>query len=182
MDTTPQTAAAANTASQAPPVGTGPVVKRSPALAVVLSMLPGLGHLYVGLYRRGIAFFAAFALSLTLANSRHGSLGVIIAFVWFFTLIDAFRCAQAINLGQATAGIPQELASPTALRVGNLGFGVLLLLVGAVLLYNQFYPLDLAFFEDWWPLAIVLFGAWVIGKHFFEQRRRRALQELPEGA
>jgi len=182
MEGTLQTAGPGGPAGTSQTVGTGLRVKRSPALAVVLSMLPGLGHLYLGLYRRGIAFFAAFALSLRLADSRHDALGVIIAFVWFFALIDAFRCAQAINLGQATAGVPKELSSPAALRAGNLGFGVLLLFGGVVLLYNQFYPLDFVWLEDWWPLAIVIFGAYVIGKHFWQERQRRALGELPGNA
>lgn len=182
METTFETAAAANPASPSHPSGTAPIVRRSTALAVVLSALPGLGHLYLGLYRRGIMFFAAWALSLGLSHSHHGTLGVIIPFIWFFTLIDAFRCAQAINLGQATAGVPGELASPVALRASNLGFGVLLLLGGAVLLYNQFYPLDFSFLEDWWPLAIVLFGAYVIAKHLWEERERRAVSELAGSA
>lgn len=182
MEGTLRTAVPESPANALQPARTGLMVKRSPALAVVLSMLPGLGHLYLGLYRRGIVFFAAWALSLGLSNSHHGTLGVIIPFIWFFTVIDAFRCAQAINLGHTTAGVPRELASPVALRASNLGFGVLLLLSGAVLLYNQFYPLDLAFLEDWWPLAIVLFGAYVIAKHLWDERERRAVSEVPGSA
>ncbi len=171
-----QTAAPAPPA--APPQAAGTTtVRRSVALAIILSFLPGLGHLYLGLYRRGIVFFTAFAFSLLLADSRHDALGVVIAFVWFFAVIDSFRCAQAVNLGQTAVGAPGELAGPRAPRYGNLGFGIFIVLAGAVLLYNQFYPIDLYFVEEWWPLAIVLFGAYVVAKHLWVERRRRLATE-----
>lgn len=169
MDTTNPTMTPAMPDSM-PPVPAAPVIKRSPGLAVLLSMLPGLGHLYLGLYRRGILFFAAWAVTLGIASHSH--LGVISAFVWFFALIDAYRCAQAINLGQCAAATPRELRDPKMLRAGNLGFGLLLLLGGVVLLYNQFYPIDFTFAEEWWPLAIVVFGVYLIAKHFWDRRQR----------
>ncbi|MCA1610793.1 MAG: hypothetical protein LC780_08040, partial [Acidobacteria bacterium] len=63
---------------------------KSAALAGFLSIFPGLGHLYLGLYQRGIAFGIAFVFCI--AASAHGRgefFGPMIAFVFFFGIIDA---------------------------------------------------------------------------------------------
>ncbi len=150
-----------------PPVPPPTYPKRSPGLALVLSFFPGLGHLYLGLYQRGIAFFLTFAAAIWLAE--HADLGILVAFVWFFAVIDAYHQA---HLPGPSAQTPPSAAPPLARR-GNLGFGVFLLVLGLVLLYNQFYPIDFEFLADWWPLLLVAFGVYLIGKHMLEQKRLR---------
>lgn len=147
--------------------------RKSPGAAVVLSFFPGLGHLYLGLYQRAIGFFAAFAFAIFLADKL--DLGILAAFVWFFGLIDAYRQAQLINAGQA----PEDLwATPVRRRARNprLAFGVLLTVVGLVLLYNQFYPLDLSFLYDWWPLVLVGLGVWQIARYVIDRRQAAAAE------
>src|SRR5260221_2314510 len=77
------------------------VERKSPGLAGFLSIFPGLGHLYLGLYQRAFAFAGAFCL-LIFFNS-HGRIAVLsgpaTAFLWFFAIIDAVRQAKAINRG-----------------------------------------------------------------------------------
>jgi|WetSurMetagenome_2_1015567.scaffolds.fasta_scaffold58294_2 hypothetical protein len=148
--------------------------RRSPGVAAILACFPGLGHLYLGLYQRGVAFFLAFAASIWMAD--HGDLGILIPFVWFFNVIDAYRQANLINQASATGVMPEPLQLPKSR--GSLGFGVFLLLLGLLLLYNQFYPLDLTFLVDWWPMLLVLAGAYMLAKHFVEQKRQRDA-ELP---
>ena len=50
-------------------------------------------------------------------------------------------------------------------------------MLGLLLLYNQFYPLDLTFLVDWWPLALVLAGAYLLVKHFLEQKKVRDAEQ-----
>lgn len=155
-----------------------PPARKSPGLAVVLSFFPGLGHLYLGLYQRGIAFFLAFAGAIFLAEKA--DLIILVPFAWFFALIDAYRQAQFLNLGFA----PQVDAVTAVARVrrgGNLGLGVLLVVVGLLLLYDQFYPIDLSFLADWWPILFVLAGGYLIVQHYLDQKRaRRAEVEQSE--
>ena len=161
---------------QVPPVApmavapSGP--RRSPGLALVLSFFPGLGHLYLGLYQRGVAVFLAFAASIWL--TERADLGILVPFVWFFAVIDAYRQAHMMNVAQATGVAPVEaVAVPTGRRGGNLGFGVFLTALGLILLYNQFYPIDFTFLVDWWPLLLVGFGVYIIGKFAYEQKKER---------
>jgi hypothetical protein len=154
------------------PSPTLPIPRRSAGLALVLSFFPGLGHLYLGLYQRGLTIFLSFAAAIWLA-SHTGELGILIAFVWFFGVIDAYRQAQFMNAGM----LPQSgLASPDVApkrQGGSLGFGVFLTALGILLLYNQFYPIDFSFLYDWWPLILVGFGVYIIAKYALEQKRRK---------
>ena len=150
--------------------------RRSPGVTVILSCFPGLGHLYLGLYQRGMAFFIAFATSIWLAD--HSDLGILIPFIWFFNVIDAYRQAVLINQCSDTGIAPEPLKLPK--QHGSLGFGVFLLVLGLLLLYNQFYPLDLTFLVDWWPLVLVLAGAYMLAKHFIEQKKLRDAEHTPE--
>ena len=165
----PQPVAAAPTA--------GPV-RRSPGLAVVLSCFPGLGHLYLGLYQRALAIFASFVFAIWL--SEHSTLGILIAGVVLFGFVDAYRQAQALNLGLLPEPLSGIAAKPAGRSGGKLGFGIFLLLGGLVLLYDRFYPIDFTFLEDWWPLVLVLFGVYLVVAHFL-QRQRQAKREAELG-
>jgi hypothetical protein len=164
----------------APPLPQVPAMpRRSPGLALVLSFFPGLGHLYLGLYQRAMVIFVCFATSIWLAE--HASLGILVAFVLFFAVIDGYRQAQALNLGLLPEPIMGPLKPKTASR-GSLGFGVFLLVLGLILLYNQFNPIDFTWLEDYWPMLLVIAGAYLLGAHFWEQakQRRKDLEaELP---
>ncbi len=157
-----------------PTPAAGPRLRKSPALAVILSFFTGLGHLYLGLYQRGIVFFALFTGSIALA-SEVGELGVLVPFVWFFGVIDAYRQAQLINLGG------EEEPTPASRGQSNLGFGVFLTVLGGVLLLNKFYPIDFRWIREWWPLALVLLGLYLIGSAWYEKKKQEEEARLEPG-
>jgi len=159
-------------ATSLPPVayGAAPAAPqlKNPAAAGLLSVLPGLGHVYLGLYQRAIAFFAVWVLIITfISSARHpGPLGILIPFWWFFVLIDAVRQAKAIN----ATGLPesnlvgqQEKPLPVS---GSLAFGVFLILFGIFFLINRFVTIDLSFLFDWWPLLLIAFGGWQVYAYY----------------
>ena len=156
-----------------PPAASYAAGRRSPGVAVILGCFPGLGHLYLGLYQRGLGFFIAFATSIWLAD--HSDLGILIPFIWFFSQIDAYRQAVLINTCCDTGAMPEPMKLPR--QRSSLGIGAFLLVLGLLLLYNQFYPLDLTFLVDWWPLALVLAGAYLLVKHFIEQKKQRDAEQ-----
>jgi len=160
-------------AAQAAPMPPVAPTRRAPGLALVLSFFPGLGHLYLGLYQRAAVIFLSFAFSIWLAE--HSDLGIVIAFVWFFAVIDAYRQAQILNMGLTVEPLMSTERRVKATRRGSLGFGVFLLIVGLILLYNQFYPIDFSFLEDWWPLLLVVAGIYMVGAHFREKQRQARL-------
>ncbi len=55
-------------------------MKRSPAAALWLSLLPGAGHVYLGQASKGVLLFVLFACAIQLADHA-AFFGVMIAFI-----------------------------------------------------------------------------------------------------
>ena len=149
---------------------------KSPVLAGFLSFFPGLGHLYLGLYPRGIAFGIAFVVAIS--GSAHGRghfFGPLIAFIWFFGIIDAVRQAHAINRGYVaesgfgpTPGQIRRASSSTA----SLTWGVVLIGFGALWLIDRYVDIDWSVFDRWGaPAAFILLGIVLIATHVRRKRR-----------
>jgi TM2 domain-containing membrane protein YozV/RNA polymerase subunit RPABC4/transcription elongation factor Spt4 len=68
-------------------------------LSAILSILfPGLGHLYLGLDKKGISFILAYIVSAVLILLL---IGVVLAIiVWIWALIDSIKSTEAINRGE----------------------------------------------------------------------------------
>src|ERR1700759_4161627 len=98
-------AAAPETAYVPPPAPSAlpPAIgRKNPALAALLSLFPGMGNIYNGLYLRGMTFFIVVASLIGLVvHGGHDLFGFAIAFFWLFNIIDAYRQATLINYGYA---------------------------------------------------------------------------------
>jgi hypothetical protein len=174
------------TAAAAPPPAapyTVVVERKSPALAGFLSVFPGLGHLYLGLYPRAFAVGGAFVLGIMMTSHRGPGefFGPVIAFIWFFAIIDAVRQAKAINRGElAEAGFAgQQQLRRAATGTGGLTWGVILVGLGALLLIDRYVDIDWSFMAEWGgPAAFILLGLILIVSHV---RKRRAENEAQVG-
>ena len=141
--------------------------QKSPFLAGLLSMMPGVGHIYVGYYRRAFTHFLIFAGTIFVlaegANDFAPLLGPFLAFFWFYNLIDAVRRAHAYNRAVASGNFQAEVLPP------DHGFGptsgVILIVIGAVLLAYTRFDYDLRWLRDWWPAALILLGANILWRH-----------------
>jgi hypothetical protein len=159
----------------APPVTQAPSLandarRRSPFLAAALSTVPGLGQVYLGYYQLGFINIVVFAGVIALLTT--GQLGpliplasIFLAFFWLYNIIDAGRRAVMVNealAGRSSLELPEDYASP-GLKGSILG-GSILVLVGLVLLANTLFDFSLLWLEEWWPVAIVAFGVYLIYK------------------
>jgi hypothetical protein len=151
------------------PVGSDPL-RRSPFLASILSFMPGVGQIYVGYYQLGFIHAIVFAGILALLAS--GDLGplipllsVFLGFFWLYNVIDAGRRATLVNEALAGRGrfeLPKDFTAP-GLRGTVLG-GSILVGVGLLILFRTLFGVSLAWVEDWWPVAIIAFGGYLIFK------------------
>lgn len=145
---------------------------KNPAAAGLLSAFPGLGHVYLGLYKRGIVFFAILVLLIAITDRAHnGPFGMLIPFWWVFVLIDAVRQARAIN----ATGMPEPgfFGEEKPFKAdGGLTFGIFLILIGLFFLADRIFTIDLSFLLDWWPALLVAFGGWQVLAYFQEKKRR----------
>jgi hypothetical protein len=68
------------------------------ATAAVLSLVPGLGHLYLGLKNQGLSFLLGFFGVSAVCNSFNISvLEFILPVLWFYAIFDAWHRADAEN-------------------------------------------------------------------------------------
>jgi hypothetical protein len=153
---------------------------RSPWLASILSLVPGLGQVYLGYYQRGFvhAIVVASLMSL-LVSTEFGPLhplGVVfMVFFWLYNVIDAGRRASLYNLalvGTEPIEPPRDFSMP-GFRGSILG-GVILILAGAILLSHTRFAVPLDWVEDWWPLALILFGLYLLVRAIQERRTEPA--------
>jgi hypothetical protein len=149
-----------------------PVGHKNPMLAAVLSLFPGVGNIYNGLYMRGVTFFLVIACLIGIvSDGRHPLFGLAIAFFWLFNVIDAYRQATLINYGYA-----QDLGlldMPKVPRAGQGGLmaGILLSLVGLVAIADQYLEIRLDWIFNLWPFALVAIGVWLIVASFRARRQ-----------
>ena len=155
--------------------------QKSPFLAGLLSLMPGLGQIYTGYYQRGfvhaLVVAALFALLVANDDGPLVPLGVIfLTFFWLYNIIDASRRAALYN--QALAGVP-NIELPEDFKVpgfrGSLLGGLAIAAAGIVLLLNTRFGVSLDWLEEWWPAALILFGAYLVWKAWQERPKAKAV-------
>jgi LiaI-LiaF-like transmembrane region len=152
---------------------------KNPWLAGILSLFPGLGNVYNGLYARGVTFFLLAVLTIYLASHGSDLWGMGVAFVWLFNVVDAYRQAMLINLGYADdPALARRLGGAAAARE-KLFAGTVLLIIGVLALFDRFFPFYLDRLLDFWPVAFIAAGAWLIWKAL--QAKGRGASEEPGG-
>jgi hypothetical protein len=135
---------------------------KSPWFAALLSIMPGLGNVYNGLYLRGVTSFLIGASLIAIAARHHPLFGLAIGFFWPFNMIDAFRQATLINFGYAQdLGLPDRPPIPHADQ-GGFTAGGILVIIGLFALVDRYTRLDVDFLVDLWPVALILIGAWIV--------------------
>jgi TM2 domain-containing membrane protein YozV len=156
--------------------------RKSPLLAMILSAMPGLGQVYVGYYNQGFVNMVVCGGTIFLlsVSGHHYSdalrafqpfLGFFLAFYWLYNMVDAYRRATFYN--QALAGLgpvefPEDMKLPKA--QGSMAGGVALILIGLLLFANTALGMSLDWLEQWWPMGLVLLGAWLVYRSVFEKR------------
>ena len=143
-----------------------------PGTAALLSFLiPGLGQIYNEQPAKAVTFFFGFVGAIYgAAEINPLPFAFLIPFVVCYGLIDAWNSAQEINRRAQAGQLPRKdsgLESP--------GWGAGLLILGLVLLLNNFGWLRLSALNRFWPLALVLAAG------IFLARALRARQTPPSG-
>lgn len=66
--------------------------RKSKTLASILSILPGAGHLYLGLQRRGLQLMAGFLITIYMLDSLRLSLFLfLVPIIWCYSFFDALQ-------------------------------------------------------------------------------------------
>jgi len=157
----------------------GSIDRKSPFLACFLSVMPGLGQVYVGYYRRGFVHAIVVASMITLLATDIDSLAplvaIFLAFFWMYNIIDAGRRAAYYNhvvAGGETFDMPADFATPG--MQGSIFGGLLLIAAGVIFLSHTVWGVPLDWMEDWWPVAPILFGVYLVFKAILDRTKAGA--------
>ena len=152
--------------------------RKYPALACVLSALPGVGQVYVGYYKLGFIHNIVFAVTIASLAFGNGPLipflGIFLAFFCIYNIVDAGRRAVFYNLALDGVGgleLPRDMNVALPNFGGSIGGGVILIVVGFILLLNTRFGVSLAWVEEWWPVAPMILGAYLVIKAIQERGR-----------
>jgi hypothetical protein len=174
-----------NATPGAPPAYANDPRRKSPALAAILSAMPGLGQVYVGYYQQGFANVLVVATLFLLLGSRIHALApafaFFLAFFWLYNMIDAYRRAAFYNqaLAGGTVDAPPDIKLPKG--QGSLIGGVALIAIGGLVLANTAFAVSLDWLEDWWPAALVLMGIYLVWASYAarQEAQSRAAEQEP---
>ena len=107
--------------------------KKSKFATVILSAVPGLGHMYLGWQQRGLQFMLTFFLMIFLMD-QSGGLSLftfLLPVIWFYSLLTPCSVMKRSRLPgkavrQLALGLPKT-------EVGRIG----LIVIGGLLLINK---------------------------------------------
>ena len=146
----------------------GSAHKRSPALAAFLSLFPGFGHLYNGEIGKALVFFSAFATCIFVLSDTNGGnafFGLMIPFIVFYNMIEAYRSAERINL-QSLSGQPAT-DEPSSNRL----WGWALVVMGGLLLLHNLGLFRFEWVAKLWPLLLIAAGFALLRGTIWDDRR-----------
>ncbi len=152
--------------------------RKSPMLAGLLSLMPGVGQIYVGYYKLGFIHNIIFGSTIAFLAGVRGPnpllpvMSIFLAFFFVYNVVDAGRRANLYNLaldGMEGIELPNmNMALPSF--GGSIGGGVALIVVGVILLANTRFGMTLDWIEEWWPLAPIFVGAYLLAKALQERK------------
>lgn len=143
---------------------------KSPMLAAVLSLMPGLGQVFLGYTRLGFIHAGTIAVFISLMSSNRLGLlepavGIFMAFFWLYNLVDAYRRALLLNEAISRMETPELPDGFGAVSFGGrLAAGIVLIFVGMLALLNLRFNISLAWLEQWWPAGLVLLGVYLVAR------------------
>lgn len=135
-------------------------MKRSPAAAVWLSLIPGAGHIYVGQATKGIVLIVVLASVIQMVSHGADGFGIAIPFIWLYAMLDAHRAAVEVNRRVASG---RELSSSTDL-VAAKWWGYALIVLGVLFLLESMDLIDFDWLWRLWPLGLIGLGIYVLRK------------------
>jgi TM2 domain-containing membrane protein YozV len=138
----------------------------SPALALLLGTIPGVGAIYNGQYAKGLIHAVIFGLLISIISANDGSalaplLGILIGVWWFYMVLEAYHTAR-----KRREGLPvDEFSSLVNLRGSgerSLFSAVILIALGLLFLLNTTGLISMEQLARYWPVLLIVAGAWML--------------------
>lgn len=127
---------------------------KSTALCFFLSLIPGAGHIYLGLKNKGLVFMSAFFGVIVLADFFN-LLTPIFGLIWIYSFIDSLTSCSSLNKGEILQDIDlpafedithKVFSNKKMVGIVFIGLGVLGLLRSVV---NGINSVLRQYFDNW---------------------------------
>ncbi|MGH9754527.1 MAG: B-box zinc finger protein [Blastocatellia bacterium] len=139
--------------------------EKSPLIALLLGLFPGVGAAYNGQNIKALAHFLAVVGLWVLADIFGMPLGIALGLggvgFYFYSIYDAFQSAQRLRRGEDVRVEDERLKLFLQQRM-NL-FGALLIGVGALAMLNFWIPNLL---HRVWPVLLIIAGAYLVWSYY----------------
>lgn len=151
-------------------------MKRSPAAAFWLSLLPGAGHVYIGQSNKGVLLIVlAFSLIHAVGRGADAFL-IIVFFLWLYSMLDAYRSAQEQN---------RVLEAGGTLPRGGIDlakwWGWVLIVLGVLFTLDNFDIISFDWVLDVWPVGLIVLGAYILRNKTIVDSTETATPPPPAG-
>jgi cell wall-active antibiotic response 4TMS protein YvqF len=135
---------------------------RSPRAAGWLSILPGLGLLYLGEYMKALVVALSVMGAIHLADHNDAG-GFLVPLIWIGQIIYAVQEAKRLNrLREGEVAVP-EVAGKAGEERDSPVWGGILIGLGTLFLLDQFDFIRFGeIFEKFWPLLIIGLGIQIL--------------------
>jgi hypothetical protein len=152
----------------------------SPGLALFLGMIPGVGAIYNGQYAKGLVHAVVWGILMSIANSRAAS-GLEPVFVmlvlawWAYMAFEAYHTALKRRKGEPVdeySSLVDLRGRPNQVPVA----GAALIILGVLLLLHTLDLLDFEYVVRYWPVLLILAGAYLLYSRFAGKEARRERQ------
>jgi hypothetical protein len=132
----------------------------SPGTAGFLALVPFLGAIYNGTYLRALYQFTMFVILVVFCDAAGVEwLGVIGGIVFYiYTIVDAYRTAKRIKMGEDIREYPLPKFGRNTLKVQ----AILLIVIGALLLLDNFGVPIIRLIGILWPVVLIGAGAYLL--------------------
>ena len=119
--------------------GARPPKKYSTFWSTIFSFLPGGGHMYLGLMKRGLQFMLLFFGTIALSSFFYSAdfLALFAVVIWFYSFFDCYHMRKRLEYGE---DVDEDLIFPIDIKNMNVKHvGVGLIILGGLVLLNEFF-------------------------------------------
>lgn len=149
--------------------------KYNKVYTALLSIVPGAGHMYLGLMKKGLQFMFLFFGVIMLTDLIYSarSFSVVTIVVWFYSFFDAYHSRKKLETGQI---VEKDLFKELKLSdIRPKYLGVSLIILGGIILIQQVIVetfalgifiipnyIKVAILNSLFPLLLIVIGIFIL--------------------
>ncbi|MCL5045443.1 MAG: hypothetical protein M1598_01300 [Actinobacteria bacterium] len=138
----------------------GPGEKKSPFWTFVLSFVPGVGHMYLDLMRRGLSLLIVFFGAIAVGTILQEIIPLVTPVIWFYGMFDALQSMRRINNGEEVPDV--EVVDFGHLQRNQKVWAYALIILGGLALLRNLMPYFWRLDRVFLPLILIGAGFWLL--------------------